>query len=214
MLLCSLATGEEHLEMLELMAPTAAYYAQLHGMDCLLLPLPGMRLDPTRPPAWDKIVLIHHMLKQYETVFWMDADAIVCDPRKDIRTALSPGIPMHMVAHRIGQRIIPNTGIWVCRSLPKTFEMLYHIWNDVRYVDHRWWEQAALMDLIGFDPESTSFRGETPYTPFVRFIGREWNSRQGDCADNPIVYHYCSRPKPIDDMHRRYDAFVRQVLQI
>ncbi|MEF3307196.1 hypothetical protein [Paenibacillus sp. GYB003] len=213
-LLCSLATGGEHIEMLELLAPTASHYARLHGMDCLMLPLPGKRLEPSRPPAWDKIVLIHHMLKLYDTVIWIDADAIICDPHKDIRAVLDRRIPMHLVVHKIGRRMIPNTGVWVLRSLSKTFEMLYYVWNDSRYINHRWWEQAALMDLIGFDPESASFRGQTPYTAHVRFIDREWNSRQADCAANPVIYHYCSSPKPIDDMYRRYDAFVRNVLQL
>lgn len=212
-LLCSLATGGEHMEMLDLLAPTAAYYARLHRMDLLMLPLPDVRLS-SRPAAWDKIVLIHHMLKQYDTVVWIDADAIICDPNKDIRTALDRQIPMHMVAHRIGNRLVPNTGVWVCRSMPRTFQMLYHIWNDERYIEHRWWEQAALMDLIGFDPDSASFRGETPYTADVRFIDREWNSRQADSAENPVIYHYCSRPKPIDDMYRRYNAFMRGVLRL
>ncbi|RKN85324.1 hypothetical protein [Paenibacillus ginsengarvi] len=211
-LLCSLATGSEHMEMLDLMAPTAAYYAGLHRMDCLMLPLPDIRLAPGRPPAWDKIILIHHMLKQYETVIWIDADAIICDPKKDIRSVLDRNIPMHMVAHRIGSRLIPNTGVWICRSLPKTFEMLHRIWNDARYVEHRWWEQAALMDLIGFDPDSITFRAVTPYTQHVQFIDREWNSRQGDSAPHPIIYHYCSRPKPIEDMYRRYDEFMQSVL--
>lgn len=213
-ILCSLATGSEHLEMLGLMAPTAAYYAQMHRMDCLLLPLPDKRLEPERPPAWDKVVLIHHMLNLYETVIWIDADAIFCDPRKDIRTVLHTRTPMHMVAHRTGRRKIPNTGVWICRSLPKTFEMLHLIWNSTQYVNHRWWEQAALMDLIGYDTESASFRGVTPYTPHVRFIDREWNSRSSDCAANPIIYHYCSKPKPIDDMYLRYDAFMQRVLQM
>jgi hypothetical protein len=214
MLICSLASGKEHLEMLQLMAPTAAYYAQLHRMDCLLLPLPGKRLDASRPPAWDKVVLIHHMLKQYETVMWIDADAIICNPEKDIRSVLDPGIPMHMVAHRIGRRTIPNTGVWICRSMPKTFEMLHHIWTSTQYVDHRWWEQAALMQLIGHSPDSSTSPVETRYTPYVRFIDREWNSRYSDRAENPVIYHYCSKPKPIDEMREKYAAFVQNILRV
>jgi hypothetical protein len=55
---------------------------------------------------------------------------------------------------------------------------------------------------------------ETRYTPYVRFIDREWNSRYSDRAENPVIYHYCSKPKPIDEMREKYAAFVQNILRV
>lgn len=213
MLICSLAIGPRHIALMRVMAPTVAYYALQHKMDSLVLPLHD-RLDPSRPPAWDKLILIRHALTMYDTVMWIDADAIICDPTKDIREVLDNRYAMHLVAHRIGRRTIPNTGVWVCQRSKDTFELLEAVWKHSKFVNHNWWEQAALMDLIGYDLESRTFQGPTSFSSRVRFIGHEWNSRNKDSAEHPIIYHYCNQDKPIEEMERKYLNFMRYITKI
>ncbi len=213
MIICSLATGASHIEMMQLMATTVHHYAAVHKMDALLLSLPDVRLAPSRPPAWDKIVLINHMLGHYETVMWIDSDALFCEVTTDIRQELDPRYPMHLVAHKIGRSTIPNTGVWICRRSPETQELLNAIWNNTAYIRHRWWEQGALMDLIGCDPNKCAFVRHTRYTTMIKFLDHKWNSRLKDCADKPVIYHYCSKPKPIEDMRQRYKHFLENVMQ-
>jgi len=211
MLICSIATGAKHIALMRVMAPTVAFYALQHKMDSLVLPL-NDRLAPSRPAAWDKVVLIHNALQMYETVMWIDADAIICDPGKDIREALDPDRKIHLVAHRRGRgRLIPNTGIWVCRRDNSTMELLEQLWGHIAYINHRWWEQAALMDLIGYDPQTYTFRGPTPYSGLVQFLDHEWNSRDKDSAAQPIIYHYCNKYKPVEDMEEKYSRFLNRI---
>jgi hypothetical protein len=214
MIICSLAAGAAHIEMMQLMAPTVNYYANTHKMDVLLLSLPDIRLAPARPPAWDKIILIRHMLELYETVMWIDSDALFCQSKPDIREELDPDCPMHIVFHHVGRSLIPNTGVWVCRRLPETLELLNAIWNHTSFINHRWWEQGALMDLIGCDPAKCRFVKQTSYTSMVRHLNHKWNSRQSDSAKNPVIYHYCSKPKPIDNMQLRYRRFLAQKMKL
>lgn len=213
MLICSLATGDQHLAMMQIMAPTVVYYAMKHRMDNLLLPMPNMRLDASRPPAWDKVIMIRHALTLYETVMWIDADAIICDPSRDIRDVLDPDRPVHLVAHRHQDKSVPNTGVWVCRRDERTFALLEEIWNHREFINHRWWEQAALMDLIGYEPRdlSSRYRGEARYSGVVRFLDEEWNSRRVRPADNPVIIHCLGKNKKMQEMHRRYQEFLSRV---
>lgn len=211
MTVTSFAFGEEHTELLNIMAPTVTYYANRHRMDCHLFAL-KTRLAPDRPPAWDKLVIIRSALDAYDTVLWIDADAIIVNPKRDIRKDLSPRHPIHLVAHRIGRRVIPNTGIWVLQNDPQVLQLLDDMWKQEQYFHHRWWEQAAFMKLVGYDPEKAAYVGETRYSPLVSYLGNEWNSRDKDQADRPYIYHYCNGNKPVDDMRKRAEAFVRTCL--
>lgn len=216
MLVCSLAVGESHVTYMQWMAPTVRYYAMLHQMDHLLLPLYDKRLDSSRPSAWSKIVLLNHMLKSYETVMWLDADTIFVNPYVDIRKELDPNVPMHMVAHRLGSKTIPNTGVWICRRSPRTFELLEAIWNKTEFIRDGWWEQAALMDLIGYEPRGRvcRFRAPTRFTPYVRFLDGKWNSRYADPSPETYIMHYSGPDKPLDDMERKYNSFIQRVVKL
>jgi hypothetical protein len=209
MLICSVASGPTHTEMLNVMAPTVRYYAMLHKMDSLVMPL-HRSIVTSRPPAWDKIVVLYQMLKLYDTVMWIDADAIIVDPFNDIRKELNPSVPMHLVFHRK----TPNTGVWICKNDPRTFEMLEAIWNQKEFINHPWWEQAALMEILGYEPreQKCTYLGPTTYTPMVRFLGWEWNSKAFDPVKsrNPIIIHYLG-PKKINLMKADFEQFLNRI---
>ena len=37
-------------------------------------------LDPERPPAWSKILLLRKLLDSYDWLYWIDADALIMNP--------------------------------------------------------------------------------------------------------------------------------------
>ena len=221
MIICSLATGPKHIPLLKVMAPTVSYYALTHKMDSLVLPLHS-RLDASRPPAWDKIIMIRHALTLYDTVIWIDADAIICDPTRDIRKALDPNYSMHLVPHPFKEkdRTVVNTGVWVCRKDPIVFKLLDEVWNHTEFIDHKWWEQAALMDLLGFDVRTLmpngvpvcTFRGPTPYSHLVQYLNEEWNCIPYRPVNNPVIKHYImEHNKKVDIMKKSYDAVLQRI---
>lgn len=209
MLICSLATGPKHIELLRIMAPTVTYYAMKYQMDSLVLPL-DEPLDPTRPPAWDKVILIRHALSLYETVMWIDADAIICDPTRNIREALDSNYSMHLVAHDYEGKVTVNTGVWICRRDERVLELLDAVWNHTAYIQHPWWEQAALMDLIGYDVASWTFRVPTSYSDLVQYLDDDWNCRPGRC-NNPVIKHYLNNKKDTNKMKIDYSEFLRRI---
>lgn len=194
MVICSIACGRDHMDMMYSMAPTVSFYAAKHGMDSVMLR--DFRFDESRPPAWDKVIMIRSLLEVYETVLWIDSDAIICDPEIDIRTVAPRSVPMHIVAHEYDEKVVPNTGVWLIHRSESAFDLLEEIWACTEFVEHAWWENAALMELIGYDPRgySCTFDGPTPFTPLVSFLDRQWNSIGLDSADDPIILHYAGEP--------------------
>lgn len=215
MLICSLATGPSHMTMLKIGAQTASCYALKYGMDAFMLPMPELRLAPDRPPAWDKLVMIYHALHLYPTVMWIDADAIICDPGRDIREVIDSRCPMYLVAHKKESQSVPNTGVWVLRKDKRTFEMLEAIWNHTAFLNHPWWEQGALIDLIGYEAWDLScrFRRTTRYTPWVRFLDETWNSRRRRPAKYPSVLHFLGRNKPLEEFRQIQNQFFKELIE-
>ncbi|CAM0907031.1 unnamed protein product [Alopecurus aequalis] len=53
-------------------------YAALHGYG--LAVLPPEAVDPSRPPAWSKVLALRAILHRHHWLFWNDADTLVTNP--------------------------------------------------------------------------------------------------------------------------------------
>lgn len=181
-----------HEELLNIAAPTFGAYARRHRMDCVLWS--GERLCPERPPAWDKLVWISALLPLYEGVLWIDADAIIVDGRPDIRRELS-SCSVHIVTHSYNGLHVLNTGVMALRRTAKAQSFLEAIWEQVEFVEHPWWENAAAMKLLGYDPDKgLEYYGPTEWSPHVGSLSRRWNSVEPDPDPQPIIRHYAGVP--------------------
>ncbi|WP_374934647.1 hypothetical protein [Neobacillus driksii] len=215
--ICSMAIGAKHVNMLKIMGQTLSHYAHLHQMDHFLLELIDQRLDDSRPPAWDKIIFLNHMLQFYDTVIWVDCDAIICNPEPDIRDSLIGEYPMYLVYQEWGN--IPNTGVWVLKRKRKTKKILNKIWENTKFLNHVWWEQSALMDLMGYtfktdnpQPHDVKFN-PTKYCKYIGPLDRKWNSCCCKITDETIIKHYCGNRNDsvVDKLKADYDTFTRKM---
>ena len=55
-----------------------------------------------------------------------------------------------VVIHRTNEGESPNLGVWLVRKAMLPY--LQQAWDLTEYIQHRWWENAAVIDLMGFDP--------------------------------------------------------------
>src|SRR3954471_18626987 len=83
---CTMAHGP-HLALLDVTGPALGRYAERHGYELIEI---RHRLDPSRPPSWDKIVLLRELVRRFDIVVWFDADALILDAAPDIEDALRP----------------------------------------------------------------------------------------------------------------------------
>lgn len=195
--LCSIGAGA-HEALLAVSEPTFRAYADRHGYDLVTT----TEADPARPPAWAKVPLIRDTLDTYDLVVWIDADAVIVDDREDIAGALVPDAQLALVRHRREDVLIPNTGVMVWRAGEFARGLLDRMWSSTRFLDHPWWENAALLDALGYDfPRFNRldrvlrrrFRAAQP-VPGVQFLPGEWNWSYLDRSENPRIVHCLGVP--------------------
>lgn len=203
--ICSLATGR-HCELLAESAPTLYAYGRIHGWNVILS---SEDLSEGRPASWAKIQLMLELLRQHDYVLWVDADALVVDLDRDLLAEVADD-ELHdvwLASHpqqRDDAATVPNAGVFLARSSPFAQLLLEAMWSAEQFVEHNWWENAALIYLLGQSLEP-------PY-PVVR--SSRWRTRVGqlDLAWNSVP-DSCESPTPAINHHARsdHDDFERRL---
>lgn len=171
--------------------PTFAEFAARHGYELHLYdtnPAP-----PDRPPSWGKVLLLQQLLSRYDEVLWIDADAVVLDDTRDITDDLEPGDLMGLVAHVTpeGDDPIPNSGVWLLRNDPAVIDFLDEVWDCTGFIDHKWWENAAVLQLLGYQLQPrVRLEDPAPLWFRTRLLSTEWNSVPPDPHPSPRIVHF------------------------
>ncbi|HZQ26961.1 MAG TPA: hypothetical protein VFA94_04600 [Acidimicrobiales bacterium] len=186
--LCTLAIGP-HRELFEIARPTFEAFAVRHGRD---LVVGEDDVAGGRHPGWGKVALLRELLDAYGTVVWVDADAVVVDGRDDMAAAVRPWQDLGLVTHRYGGLEVPNFGVFVLRASRWSRRLVDRLWQDRRYVDHPWWENAALLDILGYDvgDPRPATRRRTVDSLRVGRLDLSWNSIPLDPAPRPRICHF------------------------
>lgn len=181
-----------HEELLDISLPTYKAFADRHGYDIHV----GKKMTDM-PPAWNKVFLLLDLLEHYEKVVWFDCDLVVVDLSEDFPTL---SLFHSLVRHFENYSEIPNSGVWIVTKdiIPLLRDMLK---LEVFY-DHGWWEQAALMTLMGYSvpPQGSNFYEtrcrcvfSTKWWLSCNFMRNCWNSHPNYRATKPKIVH-CSYP--------------------
>jgi hypothetical protein len=185
---------------LRIALPSFERYAERHGYE--LIVGDGSTADD-RPAAWAKIVLLQETLRRYDFALWIDADALIIDPRRDISDDVRRWHFQGLVRHAtVGT--VPNTGVWVLRSGSTSQRFLADVWNQRQFIDHPWWENAAAMVVLGYDigkPTDTGYAmgpvtavRNSRYRVLTSWLDKRWNSIVPDPADQPRIRHWAGQP--------------------
>ena len=209
--LCSLGIGP-YEDLLAISSVTFREFAERHGYDVVLS---TESIAPERPPAWSKIRLARDLLERYDEVLWIDADAMFVDISKDIADLVRPGKDLYLVEHLWHENDdwrSANTGVFLIRSTDWSRAFLDAVWSHERFIDHAWWENAAVLDLLGYEmpPDLTPPRRRrtTEWTERVELIGLEWNSTAGkSLAEHPRIRH--TGRGELEDLKRELQGYLR-----
>jgi hypothetical protein len=175
------------------------------------------------PPAWRKVPMLIDALGYYDEVVWFDADLVVVDPSEDFPPMVADparGVFMShdythaLVRHFENDSEVPNSGVW--RLRPPAIPLLSNILELKVFQTHGWFEQAALMTLMGYTvpPEGSEYHKtrckQVQMTKWGReclFMRLKWNSHPNFRHDKPKIIH-CS----YKDMQTRIDTMRALVL--
>jgi hypothetical protein len=183
--LVTFATGDFGA-LFTLTRPTFRSYADQHGYHLHDDP-PGMLL---RPPSWMKVARLLDALAWHDEALWIDADVAIVDESRDIADEVPADAWQALVRHHTPDGEVPNCGVWYVRAPMRP--VLEQVWRMDRYLDHPWWEQAALLDLLGYRHETRPVELDAPSPLYERthWLGLEWNSHeQNDRHDAPRFAH-------------------------
>jgi hypothetical protein len=190
--LCSIGAGP-HAALLDVSEPTFRAYADRHGYELITT----READPARPPAWAKVAMLRDVLERVDLALWIDADAVIVDGSEDIAADLAPDKQLGLVSH--GE--VPNTGVMVWRAGEFARALLAEMWANKRRLHHPWWENAALLDALGYSVPSFSRlrptrrrRRASPWSDGVQFLAPEWNWTYLARVEHPRIVHCVGVP--------------------
>ncbi len=159
--LIQMADGR-HVELMRITEEHHRQYADIHGMDYRCVygnPITGKRA------GWGKIpLLLEGIAMGYETVIWLDADAVVI--RRDVSIANLCDSGIGMVRHPNPKHW--NSGFIVSRSGPEQ-ERFWKLVDAAPENDHPWMEQVVINELAA-SPE---------FANMIHALDPEYNSVPG-----------------------------------
>jgi hypothetical protein len=183
--LCTFATGG-HQRLLELSLPRMAEYAERHGYELYADP----PLPLYRPASWMKVLQLLACLREHDAALWIDCDVVIRELDRDLADDVAPDAWQALVRHHTADGEVPNCGVWYCRKAMRSY--LQQMWRLDRYTNHPWWEQAAMLDLLGYrhDPRPVELAAPTGLYLRTSWLGLEWNSHtQSDPHPQPRFAH-------------------------
>lgn len=201
-----------HEELMDVALPTYKEFARRHGYEVLAGSEDDYVGEIGLPPAWSKVYLLLDALKRYDEVVWFDCDLVVVNSSEDF-PPLKDDKLHSMVRHFENCSEVPNSGVWRLRRSVGGLgseDLLHKVLELEVFTNHGWWEQAALLTLMGYavPPEGSRFSEtrcrcvrETKWYKACQFMRLCWNSHPSHRAEHPRIVH-CSYP----DMPRRLEV--------
>ncbi|MGZ4249693.1 MAG: class I SAM-dependent methyltransferase [Solirubrobacteraceae bacterium] len=184
--ICSLATGDDYRALLSRSALSFETYAQRWGWE---LVLSSEELSDGRPAPWAKIPFIRSLLDEYEWVLWLDADVVIVDLEADISLEIEPDKDLYLVERTWHGQYTANCGVMLIRNSDWTRAFLDQVWALDRYCEHPWWENAAVLDLLGYGLAPARQVRPTPWLQRTKLIDPRWNSIELARVERPAIVH-------------------------
>jgi hypothetical protein len=184
--LVSIGSGPQRT-LLALSRRTFEPYAERHGYELVLRTEP---IQTTRPAPWSKIRLLRELALDYDVLVWLDCDLMIVDGRADVAAELDGEHLLGLVEHDFEDRRMPNSGVMVLRGGERTASLLDEIWAQEQYADHRWWENAAICHLLGYDLDPPRPVRETPLLRATKLLCPRWNAIRDAPVRRARIRHY------------------------
>jgi hypothetical protein len=179
-------------------AMTLRYYAYKHGYEAFV----DDNVSFERHPSWYRVKLIPDLFTRgFDFVMWVDADAIFVRFDVAISSVITASHDLYMVQvdhPLLSPPMVPNMGVILVRNCAWSRELFTRLWAMDQYSTHNWWENAAMIKLLGYN--SLLGEGEDSFAydlrARIKFLDVEWNSITNiRPVSDPIIRHYagCTR---------------------
>ena len=78
----------------------------------------------------------------------------------------------------------------------ESLRLLERIWHETAYIHHRWWDNAALIAVVGGEGDAglTSPRSRRLSSRVLGSLDQRWNSIPICPANDPAIVHFAGTP--------------------
>ena len=128
-------------------------------------------------------------MDEYEWLLWLDADVVIVDLGADIAREIRPEADLYLTEHCWDGQYTANSGVMMIRSSEWARSFLDEVWARSDFVNHPWWENGAILDLLGYSLQPARLVRPTAWLQRTRFLDTRWNSVEIDRADPPSFVH-------------------------
>lgn len=186
--------GSEYRQISSLTFPLMEKYANKYNIDSVLLELPNYG----RAASWSKIPTVMQLLVSHDLVLWLDSDVVVENDSEDVTVLAKDDSINYLCYHNVGGNKHPNCGVWMVKR--EMLPFLGKLWEMTEYLNHFWWEQAALIELIGMQMDSNNRvslkNPENDLYKRTTFIDNKWNYcwADDDKSQTPFFNHFAGAP--------------------
>lgn len=164
-----------HVEYLDITRPTFQAWAKKHGYHYI----EAGNFEVQRPPAWYKVPLLKAALRDHDEAIFIGADLVIVDGMDDFAPYVPKDKWQAMVKHNTGDGEVPNDDMWFVRK--EMIPWLDKVWAKTEWLHHGWWEQAALLNLMGYNvPQPTYLKAPTELYEHTHFLDNSWNVHKWD----------------------------------
>jgi len=202
---CSLAIGDEYKKTVRVCTESQETHAKKQGYTRIT---DESVYDPSRAHAWSKIRVLQKYIKDYDYLIWIDADVLIMNQDRKIEDfiQLLPDDKFLLIGRDLNNL---NSGVTVWRNCPLAVEFLEDVWNKTQYLNHEWWEQAAIIDLY----ESPKYKSGFEVIPrkyisimnaFDFRIDPKVHWRPGDFCIHFAGIHHRGSLLQLQDMYSRF----------
>jgi hypothetical protein len=140
-----------HRELLDIARPSFKAFAARHGYSYF----EAEKVGHQRPAPWYKVECLLTLLRSFDVAVFFGCDLVIVDGRADFPLGwydlAAAELPWYqaLVAHDTKCGLVPNDDMWICNQ--RMIPYLEKVWSLTQYMNHGWWEQAALLDVMGYD---------------------------------------------------------------
>lgn len=193
-----------HVQLLDIALPSLRALASAQGYSLVI----GTGHESgSRPASWGKVPLLRDLVDTYDVVFWIDVDVVVMRTDRDPLLDTPPSAFQAFVEQTTSFGKLPNCGIWLIRGGAQSAQFLDEVWKQEQFIDHPWWEQAAVSLLLGrswVGGAGPAEDGPNPWATGTGFLPPEWNAILPGPGDR--IRHYAGRPLSQRRAQMRADA--------
>lgn len=148
----SVAIGDTYREIVAETIKNKALYCNIHGYDFCYH---ETSLDPSRPPAWSKVLALLEAMEneEHKWLFWTDADALFTNLAYNLEDLVDDNY-IFIVSEDFNWI---NTGNFFIRNCDRAKQLLRDMYAHEECIPHSWAEQLAFKYEYEQKPEVRAF---------------------------------------------------------